>query len=460
MNENEYEVNVNQDISMAEQNRNLSERNAADGYRFENNQGGGESRDGFDDLKTSPFYNESYKKPAKGKLKGLIAPLLIVALISSVLTGGIVASYFTFISPPAPVSDARQDSGSVTPPTPALVRQVEIVNNAESPIVAIAELVGPSIVGVSVDYVYNDMWFGQQKGHGEGSGIIYRSDGYIITNNHVIESAMEGSTGNKMSKGSSIRVILPNQTDKPIEATVVGRDRKTDIAVLKIEASELPAAAFGDSDEVKVGELAIAIGNPAGQELMGSVTSGIISGLNRKITFDDRTSMRLIQTDAAINPGNSGGALLNGRGEVIGVNSSKIIGSNYEGLGFAIPSNVAKSVADTLIDKGYVVGPWLGVEIATNFNKEIADRNGVPHGVLVSDVIPLSGAFRAGIKPGDIITKFNGVPVTSFDELEEEKNKYKPGDTVTIELYRMPEQGDPKDGSYKTVEVVLGEYKG
>lgn len=207
--------------------------------------------------------------------------------------------------------------------------------------------------------------------------------------------------------------------------------------------------------------MAVAIGNPAGLEFMGSVTVGYISGLNRSITFDDGRSMKLIQTDAAINPGNSGGALLNAKGQVIGVNSAKIYSGGYEGIGFAIPVNIAREVADSLIESGYVKGrPQIGVKIDPRFSEEIARRNGVPYGAMVWDVSPLSAAYRAGIRPGDIITKFNGVTVTDYYELEAEKNKYKAGDTVEIEVYRMPEKGKPSDGVYKTFSVTLDEDQG
>ena len=431
-------------------------------YRYKVNPVNQPYEDRYDDLKTSSFYNEGYKKPGKGRLKGLLVPLLIVALISSMITGGLVASYFTFVSPSTNQAEARNDnSGDSIVPENTDVKRVEIVSTTETPVVAVAEKASPSIVGIAVKYVYSDIWFGQHEGNGQGSGIIYRSDGYIITNNHVIEAAMEGDSKNKISKGSSIKVTLPNHMDEPYDAVVIGRDSKTDIAVLKIDLTDLPAADFGDSDKLKVGELAVAIGNPAGLEFMGSVTVGYISGLNRSITFDDGKSMKLIQTDAAINPGNSGGALLNARGAVVGVNSAKIYSGGYEGIGFAIPSNMAREVADSLIESGYVKGrPQIGVTIDLRFSEEIAKRNGVPYGVLVLDVSPLSAAFRAGIRPGDIITKFNGASVTSFYELEAEKNKFKAGDTVEIELYRMPEKGKPSEGTYKTVKITLDEDQG
>ena len=416
-------------------------------------------QDRYDDLKTSAFYNESYKKPAKGKLKGLVAPMLIVALISSLLTGGIVGAYFTYGLP-------EKYSGAANPPGNTYVsenvRQIEIIDETTtSAETVVAEKVSPSIVGISITYQYYDRFFGSAQNKGQGSGIIYSSDGYIITNNHVIENAMSGSGGNKVAPNARIEVILPNQIDHPYEATVVGRDSKTDIAILKINVSELPAAEFGDSDKIKVGQKAIAIGNPAGLEFMGSVTSGIISGLNRRIEFDDGTVLRLIQTDAAINPGNSGGALLDSEGKVIGINTSKIGGAGYEGLGFAIPSNNAVEVAESLIKSGYVTGrPQIGIVVDTRFNATIAENNGVPEGILVYEVQPLSAAFMAGVKTGDIITKFNGVDIKSFDELEREKNKYKAGDKVELTIYRIPQKGDASQGKYITLELILGEDKG
>jgi len=429
-------------------------------YSYEVNPANQPFEDRYDELKTSPFYNEGYKKPGRGRLKGLLVPMLIVALISSLLTGGLVASYFVFVSPSANIAEARHDNvgGSNVTAENTSIKQVEIVNTTESPVVAVAEKASPSIVGIDIRYVYSDLWFGQHEGNGQGSGIIYRSDGYIITNNHVIESAMDGNSKTKIARGASIRVILPNHVDEPFDAVVIGRDPTTDIAVLKIDATDLPAAEFGDSDSLKVGELAVAIGNPAGLEFMGSVTVGYISGLNRSITFNDGRSMKLIQTDAAINPGNSGGALLNAKGQVIGVNSAKIYSGGYEGIGFAIPANVARGVADSLIDSVFVKGrPQIGVKIDMRFTEEIAKRNGVPYGALVFDVSPLSAAYRAGIRAGDIITKFNVVTVTDYYSLEAEKNKYKAGDTVEIEIYRMPEKGKPSDGVYKTVEITLDE---
>ena len=414
--------------------------------------------DRYDDLKTAGFYNESYKKPTKGKLKALIAPMLIVALISSLLTGGIVGAYFTYGLPQNYTGNNTSNSGGTLVNEDGGIRRIEIIDETTSAETVVAEKVSPSIVGIKVTYIISDRFFGSSRNEGQGSGIIYRSDGYIITNNHVIENAMARSSGNTIAQNAKIEVILPNQVDSPYEAKVIGRDPNTDIAVLKINASELPAAEFTDSDQVKIGQKAIAIGNPAGLEFMGSVTSGIISGLNRRMEFSDGKVLRLIQTDAAINPGNSGGALLNSEGKVIGINTSKIGGAGYEGLGFAIPSNTAKEVAENLIKNGYIPGgPKLGIVVDTRFNAEIAEKNNVPEGILVYDVETLSAAYKAGIRPGDILTEFNGVSIKTFEELEREKNKHKAGEKVTIKLYRLPERGRASDGEYKTVEVILDE---
>lgn len=410
----------------------------------------------YDDLKTSSFYSERYEKPHKGKMREMIVPMLIVALLSSVLGGALVGAWFQYGAP------SLTQNTTVERNTPGLlgdpVKQIEIIDKTDSPVTAIAEKVSPSIVGIKVTYRTQEWWFGTQEGVGSGSGIIIRSDGFILTNNHVIESAM--GTGNRIAQGASIKVILPNQMDQEYDATVIGRDVKTDLAVIKINLSELPAADLGNSDELKVGELAVAIGNPGGLEFMGSVTSGIISGLNRRVQVSDNQELRVIQTDAAINPGNSGGALVNSRGEVIGVNTVKISATGYEGLGFAIPINTAKEVADSLISDGYVKGrPQLGVSIDPRYTEEIAKKNNAPMGLLVAEVAPLSGAYNAGIKSGDILVEFNGVAIKTFSELEKEKNKFKAGDTVKIKVYRITNMHTIK-GEYMTLEVTLGEDKG
>ena len=272
---------------------------------------------------------------------------------------------------------------------------------------------------------------------GTGSGVIMTEDGTIMTNAHVVSGAQ------------SITVRVMDGTE--YEATLLGMDEKTDLAVIKIDATGLTPAEFGDSSSIVQGEIAVAIGNPLGLAFEGSVTQGIISAVSREIEVDGRT-MTYIQTDAAINPGNSGGALVNGSGQVIGVNSVKVSSSDVEGLGFAIPISVALPIAEQLTTYGYVTGrPSIGIggEDVTDY---MVYYYRIPRGVLVGLVTPDSGAEAGGVEVGDVIVGLNGVSVSSMDELTNEKDKFSPGDTVTLTVYRS--------GEYVELDVVLGESTG
>lgn len=413
-----------------------------------------------DNMRKGSFYTESVKKPHRTRNASIIQ-LIIVAVVSSMIGGTIVGSYFQFLAPAMQPSSKsffsnlvgnndKTDTAASSNESTGTVKKVEIVQNEESVVTAVAEKVSPSIVGIRVTFKTRSFIFDMsQEGKSEGSGIIIKSDGYIMTNYHVIESAAAGTRGSN----AKLEVILPNKKDKPYEATIIGGDQKTDLAVIKINETNLPAVELGNSDKLKIGELAVAIGNPAGLEYMGSVTVGVISGLNRSIPIDDGKELKLIQTDAAINPGNSGGALLNSKGQVIGVNTAKIGENGFEGLGFAIPVNKAKEITDSLMQYKYVKGrPLLGIESDPDFNEEVAKQYDVPMGVLVAQVTPFSGAYKAGMKPGDIITKFDGKAVKSVNEINDLKVKHKPGDTVPVVVYR--------DGETITLQVQLTEDKG
>ena len=272
---------------------------------------------------------------------------------------------------------------------------------------------------------------------GTGSGVIMTEDGTIMTNAHVVSGAQ------------SITVRVMDGTE--YEATLLGMDEKTDLAVIKIDATGLTPAEFGDSSSIVQGEIAVAIGNPLGLAFEGSVTQGIISAVSREIEVDGRT-MTYIQTDAAINPGNSGGALVNGSGQVIGINSGKLSSSDVEGLGCAIPSSGALPIAEQLTTYGYVTGrPSIGIggEDVTDY---MVYYYRIPRGVLVGLVTPDSGAEAGGVEVGDVIVGLNGVSVSSMDELTNEKDKFSPGDTVTLTVYRS--------GEYVELDVVLGESTG
>ncbi len=289
-------------------------------------------------------------------------------------------------------------------------------------VVDIAKRVGPTVVGINTKVRTQNFFFGtMQESEGSGSGIILTADGYIVTNNHVIEGA------------SSVSVVLND--GKTYEAKVTGADASTDLAVLKIDAAGLPHATLGNSDELQVGELAVAIGNPLGNELAGTVTVGYISALNRSITVDDK-KFNLIQTDAAINPGNSGGALVNCYGEIVGINSAKMSASGVEGIGFAIPIDEAKPIIEDLKTSGYVTGrPVIGIA-GRDVTEQDSQYYGIPVGIYVYEVTPYSAAERAGIRAGDVITSFNGIKVKTIDELNGEKEKLKVGDTVSIGFIR------------------------
>lgn len=311
------------------------------------------------------------------------------------------------------------------------------VENVENPVVAVAQIAGPSVVGVSVSYLEQSFFGSLEEGESEGSGIIYSEDGYIITNYHVIEDALNSSS-------ATVKITLSNEEE--YEAEIIGSDQVTDLALLKIEKDGLTAAKFGKSEKLNVGELAVAIGNPLGKEFAGSVTVGYISALNRTITSDGRT-YNVIQTDAAINPGNSGGALVNAKGEVIGINTAKINDTSVEGLGFAIPSDDALKIIEELKISGKIIRPYIGI-YGIDLDEMTAKRNKLVEGIYVYQIYNGSPAQQAGIQKGDIIVEFDGKKITTKQELNDIKNSKKIGDTIKVKVYRS--------GEYKEGEIVLG----
>ena len=293
------------------------------------------------------------------------------------------------------------------------------------PLTEIYEKVLPSVVGVSCTL---------RTGTATGTGIIISEDGYIITNAHVVEDA--------------ISVMIVDNDMNEYEAEIIGSDTQTDIAVLKIDKTGLTPCEFGRSGDVKIGELAVVIGNPLGFDLYGTMTDGIISGLNRTITIGDRT-MTLIQTSASINQGNSGGPLINAYGQVIGITSAKVSSTYGENLGFAIPIDDAIPIIQDLIQYGYVTGrPLIGIS-GEDITPFMSLYYRLPEGVYVRFITPGSGAEAAGIQAGDIIIGLNGDTITTMSELTDEKNNFKAGDTVTLTIYR--------NGQSMDVDVVLGE---
>lgn len=309
-----------------------------------------------------------------------------------------------------------------------------------------ANKVLPSIVGITVEYTVNSPYYGysmKSSASASGSGVIISEDGYILTNNHIVNTSSTSSYY-QVSQANKVTVKLYND-DTIYDATIVGTDETTDLAVIKIEKTGLPAAELGNSDSIKVGEFSMAIGNPLGME--STVTAGIISAVNRTITSENR-NYTVIQTDAAINSGNSGGALVNSKGQVIGINTLKLSGTGIEGIGFAIPINSTVDIYKQLISDGKVKRPYIGIS-GRDINEQTAKQYKLVEGVYIVSVEPYSSAEKAGLKSYDVITEVDGKKITSMDELNEIKNSHKIGDIINLKVYR--------DNNYVDVQVTLGE---
>lgn len=403
---------------------------------------------------------ENGRKKKKGAkvLLGLVAALLIIAVVGlagvgvySLATGGALPFGMSKISVtinnvPADAPPV-EDETSIKENAPTLVLQDHpseeetIPTGGKLSSTQIYKAVSPSIVGV-MHYRFSKS---MQPVTG-GSGIVLTNDGYIVTNAHVVAGA------------DAIKVVLYNGEE--YEAKIIGEDEQTDIAVIKIDATNLTAAEFGDSNGVQVGDVVYACGNPGGLKLQGSFTNGIISGLNRVITTDASSyAMSVIQTNAAINPGNSGGALINEYGQVIGITSSKLMALEYEGISFAIPTAEAKGIIDDLIEKGFVQGrPIMGCMVST-VDEIAAKMYGVPTGVQITSINSQRNAFEdTRIVVGDIITAIDGKDIHDISDLQKYMQEYKPGDTVTLSLYRYFPTGK-SDYSF-TESIVLLEDEG
>ena len=298
--------------------------------------------------------------------------------------------------------------------------------------IAVANKVLPSIVGITVEYKVNSMFGGSTTSQGSGSGIIVSSDGYILTNNHVVNST-SSSSYYQITEATGVKVKLYND-ETEYEAKVVGSDSQTDLAVIKIEKTGLSAAELGDSDSVQVGEFAMAIGNPLG--LQSSISCGIVSAKNREVQDSETgTIYNLSQTDAAINSGNSGGALVNADGKVIGINTLKLSGTGVEGIGFAIPINSTLDVYNELKTNGKISRPYIGIG-GIDITEALAKQNNLVEGVYVKTIDNFSSAEKAGLKIGDVIIAADGIEIKTMDKLNEIKNKHKVGDKMTLKVNR------------------------
>ena len=406
------------------------------------------------------------RAPRSREPHGVRISTLIVFMMVAVLLGGLLGGLYTrqYVGQQLSALASEQSSASSAIKEAAASDASGGLTNASTSSFAttfskaqIIELTAPSVVGIDTYYTASGnsgFSFGngssdnssQQVQSGSGSGIILTSDGYIVTCKHVVDGA------------ETIKVILNDDTE--YDAKLIGSDTRSDLAVLKIEATGLSPATLGDSDMLTVGEDVIAIGNPLG-ELRGTATSGIISALSREVTVEN-TTMSLIQTDAAISPGNSGGGLFNASGSLVGIVNAKASSSNSEGLGFAIPVSSVKTIISNLIDHGYVLGrAYLGV-----YTQDVtlsSDTNGGNGGffggffssgttcVQIAQIVSGSAAEKAGLKTGDLILKVDDTEISSNTALASIISGYNSGDTATLTIQR--------DGKQQTVTVTFGEYK-
>lgn len=370
---------------------------------------------------------------SKNSNRKQIATTVVASFVSAVVGGACALGVYVGLNkePAKTIETSKTNTGSIVETSNPNLSQVSLTNYSDTAIYA-AQKALPSMVSISVEYDVNYM--GMKKAvAGSGSGVILSEDGYILTNNHVISSA-DSSSFYQVSDAKSIKVKIYGD-DTEYSAEIIGTDSQTDLAVLKIDKTGLTAAEFGDSSSVQIGEFVLAIGNP--YNLDYSVTAGIISALNREMTVEN-TTYNVIQADCAINSGNSGGALVNSKGEVIGITTLKLAGDGIEGVSFAIPINETVPIYKELIEKGKISRPFVGIS-GIDLDEATAIRNGLTKGIYVDSVLSGSGAEDAGIMAGDVIVSFDGKDVSTMDELNAIKNTKNIGDKIEIKLYRKSE---------------------
>jgi S1-C subfamily serine protease len=375
----------------------------------------------------SRYYVEPSLQTSRRKKKNTsLVTIIVVALISAMI-GGTVGAYIssTYLY--------GQNSSNQNIP-----QNIEIVTKGGDMniIPAVVKKAMPSVVGITTVSVQQNPFFGTQRGEGVGTGVIIDNRGYILTNAHVVN---EG-------QAEEVKVLLYD--GRNLRADVLWNDPVLDLAVVKVQADNLPVAILGNSDELVVGDLAIAIGNPLGLTFERTVTSGIISGLERTIPLNQFESIDgLIQTDASINPGNSGGPLLNSDGEVIGINTAKI--QTGEGLGFAIPINMAKPIVDEFEEKGEFRKAYLGIKgvDVAQYIATYGNNLGTKSGVYVYEVLPGTPVYKAGMQGDDVILAMNDKKIESMGQLVKGLYEYRPGDKIKVDIMR--------DGKKEELQVVL-----
>ncbi len=377
-------------------------------------------------------------RPKPKRFRNFFKKPVVVAVISSLLTCCLCLGLFAAVYQPPTGGSILPQAGDALRAqgySDSTIKQLATDGSgATLGIPEIYDLASPAVVTIlcstqSGGYVQSQL--------SSGSGIILRQDGYIVTNNHVVEGASQ--------------VTVNTIAGQSFEAKIIGTDERTDLAVLKVESeAALPFAELGDSSTLRVGEVALAIGNPLREELAGTLTVGYISAINRSMEIDGK-QMTMIQTDAAINPGNSGGALLNLRGQVIGINTAKSTGYDVEGLGFAIPINEAKPIIESIIEHGYVTGRVVIGISGLTVTEAIAKANNLPIGIYVQEVLADSAAEKGGLKMGDVIVSCDGQKVTTIDDVNKIRDTHSVNEIMTMQVVR--------DGKTLHVSLVLQEEK-
>ena len=416
-----------------ENNSQFNDNNQQTGYNYGYNYNNGANMNEF-----------SYQPPKKKKGKKLVVAMVSIACVAAIGATAVVGYSIMSgkniklsgngneYSQSSGDTNANKTSAKKRENLPTLVQLATPDDAMKIP--DIVKKVSPSVVGISCM---------TNSGTATGTGVVMSSDGYIVTNAHVVDGAnaisvllpSDNAKSDDSSKSDAQKITQSDSSKNLVEAELIGQDSQTDIAVLKINKKNLTAVEFGKSSEIQVGEVSIVIGNPLGFNLANSVTAGIISATDRSLTVEDRT-MNLIQTDASINSGNSGGPLINAYGQVIGITSAKVASTYGEGLGFAIPIDEALPIVKDLMENGYVKGrPTLGVS-GTNVSDVQSQFYDVPKGFIVKSVEQGSAAEKAGIKENDIIVGIEDTLIKSIEEFNSIKEKYKAGDKITVSLYR------------------------
>ena len=395
---------------------------------------------------------EHYEKSERKNTKIGFGKSIVLPFISGILGCSLViGTCFGIPSIKSSLFNGEPRNYAETPnsSTPGTVEQVSLKNYSDTAVYA-ANKILPSIVGIQVEYTVNSQFsfFSSRtissNATASGSGIIISDDGYILTNNHIVSTSSTDSYY-QVSEANKVTVTLYND-ETEYEAKIIGKDEQTDLAVIKIEKDGLSKAEFADSDSIKVGEFAMAVGNPLGMQ--SSITCGVISAINREVTDSEGKKFKLIQTDAAINSGNSGGALVNSEGKVIGINTLKLSGTGIEGMGFSIPINSTQDITSQLIQYSKVKRPYIGIS-GIDLDEKTAKTYNLVIGVYVKNVEEFSSAEKAGIKIGDVIIEAEGKKITTMDELNEIKSQHQIGDEMKLKVSR--------NGNEQELTLTLGE---